>query len=87
MRDLHNEKTRKELRACIEDIAVVECPGHVEICYILPQRCAKLKELGVRQIDFAKFRECVQDKGVIGRRFAESLDRWVKEAGECLPRR
>ena len=39
----------------------------------------------VKKMYFGCFSEYVKDLGVAGNRFADSLERWKKQAGLCLP--
>ena len=69
----------------VREIEIKECP-RLEIVYILPEKSKNFPYNNVRQIYFKEFLEYANNQGgAIGNRFAESLKRWEKQAGLCLP--
>ncbi len=81
---MYNERSTG-VRRLIDKIRIFGSDCNLRVIYILPRK-SPTKAGGKRVIDFCEFASTVEQRGEMGKRFAESLRRWVEQpAGSCKP--
>ena len=69
----------------IEGICIRKPCPKIDVVYIQPRPCKKDKVDGFKYIYFKEFANCIEYEGELGKLFADSLRKWIKEPATNPP--
>ena len=78
LEDLIYDERSTGVQRLIDKIRIFDSDCNLEVIYILPEKCPT-KVGGKKVIDFYECASVIEQRGEMGKRFAESLRRWVEQ--------